>query len=591
MGDMAERILGPQGSQRRRRFLWVPMLLVACAALFLVAGAQSVPGGGTVFELDASLDLSNGLAPQSAITDTATAALPDDWDRVCHTFTITQDTTSSIPDQCASALDDHAIARSFDSETTATGTADQRTIFTTGGSKDQQPLSNWQWKDNAGGLPDKDNLLHAMAARYSANNNSYIFFGADRFDNSGDSQIGFWFFKSAVCTLGTGSGTFGTGQASSCSGTATHAAGVVPHDPNHAGDILILSDFTNGGTQPTIRVFEYVGACTGCTQTPSDGTLNLLGGNTTDIRDCGTVLTDDFCAAVNDLDGAQVPWLFKNKSGAASFGHGEFYEGGLNLNTLGLQNECFSSFAAETRSSQSVTATLKDFILGSFQQCGATLSTTPSAGAGGEVSPGASVTDTATVQGTGPTVPPTPTGNVTFTLCPRTDTTSTAVCTTGGTQVGSPVALADASPPAGKATATSAAVNTAGAALAPGRYCFRADWPGDSNYAGPFTHAGTGNSECFIVRQIPTDTATSPSDANGLALTSPVDLGTSLYDKAVVTGTNAGGTPLGTVDFFLCDPDQTTGLAGAEVCATGGTALSGNPRTLVGDSGSSPPTS
>ena len=169
---------------------------------------------------------------------------------------------------------------------------------------------------------------------------------------------------------------------------------------------------------------------------------------------------------------------------------------------------------------------------------------------------------------------------------------STALCTTGGTQVGSPVALAASAPPPGEASATSAAVNTAANPSLPGRYCFRADWPGDTNYTGgPFTHAGTGNSECFIVRQIATTTVTTPSDGSGVALVGPVALGTTLYDKAVVTGTAAGGNPPGTVDFFLCNPTQTTGAAGAEVCATGGTNLSGNPRTLVADAGSSPPSS
>src|SRR5882724_11514602 len=51
-GDtMTERILGPTGSKRRRRFLWVPMLLVACTALFVIAGAQAVHNAG-FFQLD-----------------------------------------------------------------------------------------------------------------------------------------------------------------------------------------------------------------------------------------------------------------------------------------------------------------------------------------------------------------------------------------------------------------------------------------------------------------------------------------------------------------------------------------------------------
>ena len=43
----------------------------------------------------------------------------------------------------------------------------QASIFTGGGSKDGLNVDQWAWKDGAGGLPDKDNLLHSFAARYS----------------------------------------------------------------------------------------------------------------------------------------------------------------------------------------------------------------------------------------------------------------------------------------------------------------------------------------------------------------------------------------------------------------------------------------
>ena len=73
---MAERILGPTTSRRRRRFLLAPILLVALAALFLVSGAQAVHDTGA-FELDGNAN--NG------------AAAGDDWDNVCHQVTITDD--------------------------------------------------------------------------------------------------------------------------------------------------------------------------------------------------------------------------------------------------------------------------------------------------------------------------------------------------------------------------------------------------------------------------------------------------------------------------------------------------------------------
>ena len=39
---MTERLIGETGSKKRRRFLFVPIVLVACLALFVVAGAQAV---------------------------------------------------------------------------------------------------------------------------------------------------------------------------------------------------------------------------------------------------------------------------------------------------------------------------------------------------------------------------------------------------------------------------------------------------------------------------------------------------------------------------------------------------------------------
>ena len=48
---MTERVIGPTGSKRRRRFMLGPLLLVAACALMFTAGAQAVHDDG-VFELD-----------------------------------------------------------------------------------------------------------------------------------------------------------------------------------------------------------------------------------------------------------------------------------------------------------------------------------------------------------------------------------------------------------------------------------------------------------------------------------------------------------------------------------------------------------
>jgi hypothetical protein len=262
----------------------------------------------------------------------------------------------------------------------------------------------------------------------------------------------------------------------------------------------------------------------------------------------------------------------------------EFGEAGIDLTNAGVFppgacNSFGKVYAVSRSSGSSGSAQMKDLVgPGDFTiaNCSAEMTTSPSPGAGGTVTPGTPVTDTAVVQGVnvGGT-PPTPTGNVTFFLCGPTAPTSTDVCTTGGTQVGSAKALEDSSPPPGEASAISDAVNTAQNPLLPGRYCFRAEWLGDSNYAGPFSHAGTGNSECFIVAKLVSTTATTSSPTGDVAP------GTSVTDTATVSG--SGPTPTGTVDFFLCQPSEVT-AGGCE--GTAGTKI-GETKTLVDGSATS----
>jgi hypothetical protein len=136
---------------------------------------------------------------------------------------------------------------------------------------------------------------------------------------------------------------------------------------------------------------------------------------------------------------------------------------------------------------------------------------------------------------------------VSFFLCGPTAADSTTLCTTGGTAAGVR-ALAATPPPAGEASATSDAVNTAAAPLAPGRYCFRAEWPGDTNYPTPLSHVGTAaGSECFFVA----DTTSATSAQVWLP-----------NDSATIS--SAGGTALnGTLSFTLYSGDNCGATSGS----------------------------
>jgi hypothetical protein len=208
----------------------------------------------------------------------------------------------------------------------------------------------------------------------------------------------------------------------------------------------------------------------------------------------------------------------------------------------------------------------------------ATLSTLVSSA--GPLFPGVAVHDTATVKGN--QTADTPGGTVTFYMC---GPIATGSCD-GTTNVGSEIGTGSLSGSGANASANSPEVNTSEHPLTPGRYCFRAIWPGDSNYPGTLTEFGGsgGTNECFTIEKIPTETVTTPSVGSG-ATTS---FGSSVSDHALVTAAKTGdGTPTGTVTFFVCEPGQTSGGA----CpAPNGTQL-GSPVTTTAVANSSPPAS
>ena len=142
--------------------------------------------------------------------------------------------------------------------------------------------------------------------------------------------------------------------------------------------------------------------------------------------------------------------------------------------------------------------------------------------------------DTATVTGaTGMT----PTGTVTFYVCGpfKSDT----ACTASGTELGV-VSLGGS---AGTATATSPSYKPP----ATGTYCFLGVYSGDANYAGG-SDGSTG--ECFTVTMEPAKVVTAPKAAS-------ITLGQTDSDTVIVTGNASGGTPTGTVTFYVCGPTAT----------------------------------
>ncbi len=204
-------------------------------------------------------------------------------------------------------------------------------IFTTGGSKDIEDVSSWAWTE--GSVPDKDEITNAMAALYTGNK---LYFAADRFANNGDASLGFWLFQNPI------------GLEPDGSFSGVHAV----------GDILILADFVQGGATTIVpRVFRWVGDGSG-----SEGNIDEI------------IVGVETASAITNALVECAPWPYEPKfpeecppgcDDPNCHPPSSFFEGGLDLGLLGV-NPCFSSFLVETRSSQSVSAQLKDFVLGDF---------------------------------------------------------------------------------------------------------------------------------------------------------------------------------------------------------------------------------
>jgi hypothetical protein len=448
-------------------------------------------------------------------------AVGDDWDNVCHQVLHTDCSTSN--DTSGATAVDWVAEPNLNA-----------TIFTGGGSKDPQDVNQWAWKDGAGGLPDKDNLLHSFAARYTTNVGEVLFFGSDRLDNSGDAQQGFWFFQNSI---GLGNNSIGGGKGF----TGVH----------RTGDLLVVTDFSNGGTTSTITVYAWDPTCTKTTGTTvgkcGDANLRILGTSTN--ANCASVgANDQFCGIVNPSNGTTAPWPYTDKSGNSTYLQGEFFEGGVNLTALGLGDRCFASVASETRSSTSTTAVLKDFILGGFGACGSSVTTQSSKTGSVSIGTGSvSVSDSATVTVTGVT---TWNGTVQFHL--RGPIGSPLEVST---DIGQPVAVSNSSATAQSDTAT---------VTATGDYCWSAHFHSTTN--GVPDSDDNGENECFTVTPVTPDLATQ-------AGAGPVDLGQPITDTATLTGTaNKPGTPVinpttaggpagGTIIFTAYGPDSCSTVA------------------------------
>lgn len=236
-------------------------------------------------------------------------------------------------------------------------------FFHGGGSKDDSTINKWGLLDGNATNPNKNNITNAYAKAKSqvfpasdmpghpavAHEHLIVYFGADRYDNEGDAALGFWFFENKVSVSGNGF-------------TGVHSD----------KDILVQVDYVNGGARAEIQVFKWQGDGTGTHGSPK--VLKQLGfGAADDETVCneasGNIPANVACATTNNgLIDEFWDYTPLDPTPAGKMPARSFFEGAVDITAL-IGQVCISSFMAETRSSHSETAQLKDFALGDFDLC------------------------------------------------------------------------------------------------------------------------------------------------------------------------------------------------------------------------------
>jgi hypothetical protein len=537
---MARKVIGPTGSRRRRWLLLSCLFVAAASAVVFIPGALANSVKTLTFEVsDANI----------AQNDTATPKY--DW---ANFFNSSGARSPVLPDATRPGYTASSFVKDFNTKTDRKGntvfdTADASTY--TIGSKDILDVNGWSCTP-ANNVTDKGDIMNAYAVAYTdpSSGHKFMFFALERNANAGDANVAFWFLGgSASCPAAGGSFT-GTHQ---------------------DGDLLVVSAFTNGGSVSTINAYEWQNGALNTTPVAAGG----------DCRDT-TLTGDPTCAVSNTTALTGIPWQTMNKTDGV--GHtlqsGEFFEGGIDLSapSVGLANKCFNTFIPDTRSSQSLTATLYDFALGSLGECSSSIVTTPKASDGTSAPPtsigtagSVDVKDSASLKVDGVD---TWAGTVTFSICgPLANATDN--CASGGTQVGDPVAVDQDTTNPQTVLSPTKTITTAG------RYCWRAHFHATTPATGipdaddPKSDS-TSLSECFTLAPVAPTLSTTPSNSSDATAASCCS--TPLDDTITLSGTANkpdGSAAGGTITVRLYGPSATA------VCTDPATGVTGNRVAVV----------
>jgi len=525
----------------RQTVLTALTFIVGAVTLFAAANAA-----GTIF--DGKFELGPG-ADESGLTnilaDGSTGTGPD-WsaknaagDGLFDTAGLVVGTTP--PSRVGDVLGGRAA---FINDDISAGGAVDRSVYSGGpGDKNSDIVEDWTWATSS--VPVKDDVGNSYAylknvTAPDGSTHRLLFVGGERLAANGDSHIDIEFFQASV-TLD---------RNTACPDGKCKFVG-----SNTDGDLLVNMDFTNGGAFGTLTVRRR--------NSSANSDYDLVDS----LKGEGCNTAKDICGFNNGGTIASGGWTTYESHGSptTTLVTNAFTEFGLDVTALGFGNECFATVQVKTRSSQSFTATLKDFTLQRFQDCNASVATQlhdgvtvgashtaddiqigadcpTGSGANcgrGTINVGDTIHDKAIVTGI-PTV--TPTGTVTFLRFASADCSGPSQSSTKPlTPIGAGLAAAESD----SFTAT-----------AGGNVSFKATYSGDGSYTNP-----TPPSPCesltinFLRSKVITDIRRSTDNVD--VLNTAITTATSVYDEATVYGLTPAGTfvagtgpdPRGTVTF------------------------------------------
>src|SRR6266581_675425 len=443
IGDISTRTKWLVSKRYIQAIIVITLMTLAIAVPFLTrAFAVTDVRNAGVFEMDGNIYHD---------TSASSTSLPEDWGGCstsgagsCPTGRGLFDASGNTNPLPPGGLDAHWVNDGPHSVT-------DLTTFTTG-SKDTLDIANAGWQCTpSNNITPKDDILHSYSFAIVAPSSSpragdlLVYGGFERFANSGAGDVGLWLLADPTV---------------SCSSTK----GAVSFTGAHvAGDILVVAEFSTGGSVTTINMFQWVGI----SKANPLGVMNITN---TGGGDCAVASPmANVCAKSNTGPISTLPWSTQDKTSIPNMlATAEFFEVGIDLTGLfGSNAPCINRFIFDTRTSPSLTATLVDYAQGALVTCPTpSISTTVSPST---ITLGGSATDTATVGLTAGTV----NGTVDFKVYGP-FAANTPICT--GTPIASFLGVAIGPGPSPQ-TATSGSFMPS----APGYYF----WTATYNPAGP----------------------------------------------------------------------------------------------------------